>query len=212
LKNFILLLVLLLLPSAAPAADLFLEQPRWSLEATGGTFTPSLENWSRFYGKRYMPEYAASLAYKVFPLVELGAGAGIVKGQGQAYAALHGTLVGNVTYELRPVNVFILARGMVSEGQWMAPYVGGGWTRMYYRKEVRDQESVRGSVDGYHCRGGLQFSLDSLDQRASNRMYLDYGVHHTWLIIEAEYTKAVLRSTSTDLGGTSYRCGLLFEF
>ncbi len=212
MKKTILLLILLLLPSAAAAADPLLDQPRWSLEVTGGTFTPSLGNWSRYYGRRDMPEYATSLAYKFSPRVELGVGAGSVRGQGQAYAALHGTLVGNVTYELYPVHVFALVRGVVSEGQWLVPYVGGGWTRMFYQKKVQDQETVRGAADGYHVRGGLQFALDHLDQSASNRMYLDYGVHHTWFLIEAEYTRAVARSTSTDLGGTSYRGGLLFEF
>ena len=62
MKKTILLLVLLLLPSAVFAAEPVLDQPHWSVEVKGGRFAPALENWAHFYGTRSMPEYAASLA------------------------------------------------------------------------------------------------------------------------------------------------------
>ncbi|MCK9417790.1 MAG: MXAN_2562 family outer membrane beta-barrel protein [Nitrospirae bacterium] len=214
MKNIIafLILMFMILPSAAMAEDPILRQPHWSLEVKGGRFTPVLENWSQFYGKRSMPEYAATLAYKLVRQVEVGVGAGTLRGKGQSYAVRHGISVGNVTYELYPVNVFVLARGILNEDQWLVPYLGGGWTRMYYRQNIQDQGTVRGHADGYHIRGGLQFSLDYVDQSSSNRMFLDYGVYHTYFFIEAEYTRAIVRSVSTNLGGTAYLGGLLFEF
>ena len=71
---------------------------------------------------------------------------------------------------------------------------------------------MSGHADGYHIRGGLQLSLDIFDPRAANLMFLSYGVHHTFVFVEAEYTRAVVSSVSTDLGGTAYLGGLLFEF
>jgi hypothetical protein len=204
--------MLALFPSAVMAEDTILGQPHWSLEIKGGRFTPALENWSQFYGKRSMPEFAATLAYKIVRQVDVGVGAGSIRGKGQSFAVQHGMAVGNVAYELYPVNVFVLMRGIVTEDQWLVPYVGGGWTRMYYREKVEDQNDVRGHVDGYHARGGLQLSLDSIDQGTSNRMFLDYGVYHTYLFVEAEYSRAIVRSVSTNLGGTAYLGGLLFEF
>jgi hypothetical protein len=81
---------------------------------------------------------------------------------------------------------------------------------MYYREKVEGQDTVSGSANGYHARGGLQLLLDGLDQSAANGMYMDYGIFHTYLFIEAKYTHAVI--SGIDLGGTSYLAGLLFEF
>jgi hypothetical protein len=214
LKNIIafFIFMLMLLPSAAMAEDPLQEQPHWSLEVKGGRFAPKIQGWSDFFGKRSMPEYAATLAYKVLRQVEVGVGAGTVRGQGHSYAPLHGIYVGNVTYELFPVNAFILARGMLSEDQLVVPYIGGGFTRIYYREKVEDQPTARGHADGYLVRGGLQLSLDFIDRNSQNRMYLDYGIYHTYLFVETEYNRAVLKSVTTNLGGTSYLVGLLFEF
>jgi hypothetical protein len=212
LSRTLLLLLLLALPPAAPAAEPVLFQPRWSLDVKGGVFAPKLAEFEQYYGKGTMPHFAASLAYKLWPQVELGAGAGMGSAEGGAYAAYHGTLAGRVTYELYPVDVFILGRLVLMEEQRLIPYAGAGWTRVYYRQTVRDQGEVGGSADGYHVRGGLQISLNEFDQIAASRMYSSYGVMRTSFILEAEYTSAVERSASINLGGAAYRGGLLFEF
>lgn len=218
MKKIILLLLVLVLPSAASAEDPGLGRPHWSLEVKGGTFAPTIERWGEYYGKKNMPEYAVTLAYKILRQVEIGVGAGMARDKGLAHAPLHSEasgaafLSGSVAHELYPFNVFVLARGIIYEDQWLVPYIGGGWTRMYYRQKIEDQGRVRGSADGYHMRGGLQLCLDILDQSAANNMLRDYGVYHTYLFVEAERTKAKLKSLSVDLGGTAYMLGLLFEF
>jgi hypothetical protein len=212
LKITIALLVLMLLPSAAMAEDTILEQPHWSLEVKGGTFTPALDKWSQYYDQKSMPQYAASLAYMYVRQFEAGVELGWLRGKGHLYAPQHGIFTGNVVYDLYPVNVFVLARYVVSDEQWLIPYIGGGLTRMYYRERVEDQNTASGHADGYHVRGGLQFSLDILDPGAANMMYIGYGVHHTFVFFEAEYTRAVVNSVSIDLGGTAYLGGLLLEF
>ena len=212
MRKFILLLVLLSLPSAASAVETILDQPHWSLELKEGSFAPALDDWAHSYGKRSMPEYAASLAYKFLQQLELGVGVGSIRAKGQAFAGLHDISAGSVTYELHPVSVFAVFRGVVGEDQLLIPYVGGGWTRMNYIETIQDQGTVRGHANGYHIRGGLQLSLNILDQRAGNRIYQDYGIFRTSVFIEAERCSAVVRSVSIDLGGTAYAGGLLFEF
>jgi len=211
-KKIILLVFAILVPAAASAADTGIDRPYWSLELKGGTFAPALDNWEQYYGKKDMPAYGGALAYKLLRQVEVGVGAGSARDKGQGLAPGHGALSGQITYELYPVHLFVLLRGIVTEGQWVVPYIGGGWTRMYYREKIQEQETVRGSADGYHVRGGLQFALDGVDQSAANSMYLDYGVYHTYFFVEAEQTKADLQPASVDLGGVSYLMGLLFEF
>lgn len=212
MKKTIVLLALIVLCRAAHAEDALPDRPHWSLEVKGGSFTPSLADWSFYYGKKDMTEFAASLAYKLLPQLDFGAGAGWIEGKGRAYQTFHQTLTGDVNYDLYPVEVFVVVRGAVTEDQWVIPYIGGGWTRMYYRQQAPGQETVHGSADGYHVRGGLQFSLDILDQSASRSMYRDYGVYNTYFFIETEYTHAVVPSVSTDLGGKAWLAGLLFEF
>jgi hypothetical protein len=207
-----MLILALIIPAFAHAADQQPGRPHWSLELKGGTFAPVLENWSQYYGRKDMPQYEGTLAYKVLRQVEVGVSAGTARDKGQGYAPVHGTVSGEVTYDLYPLNVFVLVRGVISEKQWLVPYVGGGWTRMYYRVKIQDQDTVRGSADGYHARGGLQLLLDGIDRSASNNLYMEFGIYHTYLFVEAEKTKAKYKPTSVELGGTAYLIGLLFEF
>lgn len=199
-------MIVFFVPAIVNASDL-LEPPHWSLEVKGGTFAPALADWATYYGSRSMPKIEGSLAYKLIRQVDVGISVGYAKDKGHAIAS-----TGNVTYEIVPVNLFILLRGVMDEDQWLVPYAGGGFSRLYYKEQIEGQDSVNGSVDGYHVRGGLQFLLNSLDERAANRMFQDYGIYHTYLFGEAEYTHAVVKSVSVNLGGTAYMFGFLFEF
>ena len=207
-----MLLIVFFVPAIVHAADRLLEPPHWSLEIKGGTFAPALADWARYYDKRSMPEIEGSLAYKLIRQVDIGISVGYAKDKGHALAPGHSSAAGDVTYSIVPVNLFILLRGVVNEEQWVVPYAGGGFTRLFYQEKIESQDTVNGSVDGYHVRGGLQFLLNSLDERAANRMFQDYGIHHTYLFGEVEYTHAVVRSVSVNLGGTAYMFGFLFEF
>ncbi len=214
MKKLILLLLLVVMPALAHAEDSDSDQaqarPYWSFEMKGGVFTPALPNFSQYYSKRDIDEYSMSLAYKIIRQVEIGVEGGYLSSHGQALAPIHNIASGSVTYDLYPANVFVLFRGVVNEQQWIVPYVGGGYTKMFYRESVEDQASVKGSANGYHARGGLQFLMDALDPQSANDLYMDSGIFHTYLFVEAEYIHAV--AASTNLGGTSYLAGLLFEF
>ena len=208
-------------PAAALQAETLTERPHWSLEVKGGLFVPDIDNWSTYYGRRDTSDYGGSLAYKIFRQLEVGIEGGFIRDKGKGFAPAHSAMAGSpvyagsVTYELYPLNVFVLARGIFSDQQWLIPYVGGGWTRMFYKEEVQYQSTARGSVDGFHARAGIQLLLDGLDPSAANSFYLDYGVHHTYLFLEAEHIRAsidTVSSGSVNLGGTSWLAGLLFEF
>jgi hypothetical protein len=203
------IIILLVMPTVVPAAEPI---PHWSVEIKGGYFYPDIENWKTYYGDDKTWHYAGSFAYKVLRQVEVGIEAGYIKDRGQAYAPLNGIITGSVVYELFPVNVFVLFRGVFSEKQWLVPYVGGGWTRMNYQVKVEDQGTVRGSVNGYHGRAGFQILLDDIDARSANNMFLDYGIKHTYLFGEVQITHATVGTPSINLGGTSYLAGFLFEF
>jgi len=215
LKNIILILLFMMLPAAAYAEAPVADRPHWSLEVKGGTFAPDIVDWATYYGERSTGQFEGNLAYKILRQLEAGVAIGRIRDGGQGLAPVHGTFGGHINYQLFPVNVFVVLRGVFAENQWIVPYVGGGWTRMYYKEEFSAQPTVRGYTDGAHARAGLQLLLDALDERAATNMYKYYGVHHTYFFVEAQRTRAMINAVtgeSINLGGTSWLGGLLFEF
>lgn len=216
MKRLILIsYIVFLLPLAAYGANGTDERPNWSFEVKAGLFYPTIEHWQEYYGDRSTGHYAAGLAYKITRQIEAGIEGGFIRDKGKGYAPGHGMLTGQVTYELFPVNAYILLKGAFTKDQWIVPYIGGGWTRIYYREESEFQETHRGHADGVHARGGLQFLLDGLDQSAANSLYLDYGVHHTYFFIEVQRLRVLIDAAAgaeINIGGTSLLAGLLFEF
>ncbi len=218
-KNLVLILILML-PAAAMAADTEQERPHWSVEAKYGLFYPDISNWSTYYGSDRTWDIAGAVGYKLLRQVEVGVEAGMMRDTGRASAPTMGVISGNVEYSLWPLNVYVLVRAVFSERQWIVPYAGGGWTRMYYQEKITGQSTIRGSADGYHGRAGIQVRLDGLDPSASNNLFTDFGIRHTYLIVEAERTHVMANvvpttanpGTQTDIGGTTYFSGFLFEF
>ena len=138
MKKFLLTAILLLMPAALFAAD-EIGVPKWSFEAKGGLFTPDLPEWNTYYGDRNMSEYGISWAYKVFRQLEVGVEGIFCRDKGFGYAPLHQELNATVNYQTFPLNVFVLVRGVFAEGQVLVPYVGGGWSRIFYRQEISDR-------------------------------------------------------------------------
>lgn len=215
MKKIYLALLFILIPTFALAADTRPDRPHWSLELKGGAFFPSAPNWSNSYGSSRMGEYGGALSYKVLRQVEVGIEGSYATATGQGQQLSHGQPAGEVTFERAPLNVFVLARGIFNENQWLVPYAGGGYTRMFYRVEVKDQGTTKGSVNGYHGRVGVQLLLDGLEATAAKSLYEDVGIYHTYLFVEGRYTRALADTVPTgsvDLGGTSCLGGFLFEF
>ena len=209
------MLLFIILPAAAFAESAAIERPHWSLEIKDGKFAPDIAGWTKSFGERSTGQFEGSLAYKILRQVDAGVAVGRIRDGGRGFAPLHQSYAGQIDYQLLPVQAFVVLRGIFTENQWVVPYVGGGWTRMYYKEELSKQAPARGYADGSHVRGGLQFLLDALDQRASTNMLKDFGVYRTYFFVETERTKAMINDASgvsTNLGGTSMLGGLLFEF
>lgn len=226
LKKFLLALFLVILPSLAQGVETPRgeeprpDRPHWSLELKGGGFFPGAANWSRYYGSSYQGEYGGALAYKIWRQVEVGVGGSYLTASGKGQLPLHAAagsqlLAGDVTLQRAPLDAFILARGVFSENQLLVPYAAAGYTRLLYREQLKGQGTTQGSVNGYHARGGVQLLLDGLEPDASRSLYHDWGVHHSYLFLEAKYLHALADTVpagSVNLGGTSCLGGLLFEF
>lgn len=217
MKRAILAALLILIPGALWAAEPAAPRPHWSLELKGGAFFPDAADWSRFYGTGYLGEYGAALSYKVLRQVEIGIEGSYARGTGKGQQPAHPDqgLSGEVSYEQLPLSLFLLGRAVLDEEQWLVPYAGGGYTRLFYRQRVKGQEKNEGSVQGYHARAGLQLLLDRLEPATARNAYLDFGVHNSYFFLEGKYTRAeadTIPSGSVNLGGTSVSGGFLVEF
>lgn len=203
----IFLVSMLLLPAGAGMAD---ERPKWSFEIKGGTFHSDIDEWSTYYEDNRFPHYALALGYKPLRPFEVGIEAGYRRDRGQGFAPVHGIVTGNVRYELLPVHLTATLRGIFYEDQWLVPYVGAAVGRYYYRITIDDGERTSGNTNGVMYRAGVQLLLDRLDRSAALDIRRYFGIDNTYLFIEARESEAEI--DDTDLGGTSYLGGLLFEF
>ncbi len=188
--NNIMASVSLLVASCFLMSGSFAAEPKWSFEFSAGVFEPVDENWSTYYGSQKMPEISVAFARRFFSVIDLGVAMnyGVDKGTGRLpISELKG---GSVRYHIVPVDIFLLYRARFSEEQWLVPYFGGGYTRFNYRQEISGQGKVQGGTNGHHLRAGLQILLDPLERKSAQAIYQDYG----------------------ELGGLSYKVGLLLEF
>ena len=216
MRRFVLAAMLtIVVPAFSLAAESRTGRPHWSLELKGGAFFPRAGEWSKFYGRSYMGEFGGALSYKIHRQIEVGLEGSYARATGNGQQPMNGLVAGKVTHELVPLNLFVLARGVFNENQWLVPYAGGGWTRMFYREKVEGRKKTQGSVNGYHARAGVQFLLDRLEPDAANNLYRDFGVHHTYFLLEGKYTRALADTVpagSVNIGGASCLAGFLLEF
>lgn len=186
------------------------EEPKWSFEFKGGRFESAETQWSDYYGNDHFPEYALALGYKLNRQIEVGIEAGYLADEGHGLAPAHGIPAGDLKYRLYPAHLHLTARGIFRPDQWLVPYLGAAWSRYSYRVETERQPDITGATDGYQYRAGVQLLLDNLDKSAASDIESNFGIVNTYLVLEAQRTEVSI--DGTDLGGTAYLGGLLFEF
>ncbi len=211
LPRLLLCLTMLMSGSCLAAGHLQQLPPRWSLELKGGSFFPAEDGWKAYYGDDKTGQFSASIAWKLARQFEVGVGGSYIRDKGKGLAPQQDVVSGDVTLQLYPLQLFAVARGVFSEDQWLVPYVGAGWTRVYYEQNIHDQEKRRGAAEGGEVRGGVQLLLDRIDRSTAWGFYKSFGVNNSYFFLEVERSSVSVGS-NIELGGTSYQAGLLFEF
>jgi hypothetical protein len=188
------------------------ERPRWSIEVKGGLFYPDEDDWSEFYGDDYTGYVGGAVAYKLLRQLELGVEGGYSWDSGEGALPQNQQTGGDVDIRLVPLNVFVLGRFVFKEDQLLVPYLGGGWTRMFYKQEVSGQDDIDGHEDGWHARGGLQLLLNRFEPGYARRSGDQYGLNNTYLFLEYMKLKVEDGGTDAELGGDVFTLGVLLEF
>jgi len=185
--------------------------PHWSLEVKLGTFEPALDEWENFYGDKRRIVGGAALAYKVFRRLEIGLEGQYLWDRGTGQLIQNQQQGGTVTYQAYPLGLYATFRMIFNEQQWLVPYVGGGASRVYYKQSIKGQDSVKGSVDGYYLKGGLQLLLDRFEIPQASKVAREFGLDNTYFFLEVQSISAE-ENSAIDLGGQLILSGFLFEF
>ena len=203
-----LVFICLLLPMTSLAKDESLP-PHWSLEFKVGRFESALEEWDTYYDEN-PSQFDVGWSYKVFRPLEIGLSLGRMTTGGAGNFPLSQSIGGEVDFTLVPLHVSLLYRFVLYENQLFVPYIGGGWTRVYYRQKTEDGKKFEGSHDGGHLKVGIQFLLNSLDKSRARTLQRKWGIENTYLFLEA--LSFVAKEDQIDLGGDSISLGLLMEY
>ncbi|MBI5014519.1 MAG: right-handed parallel beta-helix repeat-containing protein [Deltaproteobacteria bacterium] len=203
-------LALLLGPFATPA------RAGWVAGIGGGLFYPADRDWADHYGDRSMPEGRLSVGY--LPVLPLEAGVDVAfrRDKGEVTTSSSGEALAapvKQTLSALPLQAYLLLNLRWREGQWLVPFVAGGYTRVYYWSAVDNGAKVRGHVAGYHGRVGLKLLLNGLDPTSARHARDRLGLQRTFLVVEAQ--RAQLKNgdhVEDALGGTSYFGSLSLEF
>ena len=187
-------------------------KPVWSMELKGGRFKPAIDNWDQFYGNDKAKIFSAAFGYRPVSYLETGLEIGWMKDKGEGFLPANNTQGGQIKYQFLPLSIYLLFRGKFTRNQWLVPYIGGGFTRGYYRANIVNQSSIDGAENGSHVRAGLQLLLNNLDRKYAAYLKNHYDIINSYFIIEAQESEIEIDATNTDLGGRSYQAGILFEF
>ena len=190
----------------------WLERPHLSLAIKGGYFYPEEDDWDRFYDDSYTPAFAAEAAWMLTRYFEIGAGAGYIHDSGEGFLPENNTTGGDVDIYLYPVNAYVKLRGVFREDQLLVPYIGGGWTQVFYKQEIENQGNKSGNSSGYHVKAGVELLLNGIDRNSAATARNEFGLKYTYLFVEGEYTSVEDDKTNSDLGGKAWYLGLRLDF
>ncbi|MDW7711882.1 MAG: NosD domain-containing protein [Deferrisomatales bacterium] len=206
-----LLAALLLSPAAAHAGP-----ARWSAGVKGGILFPGESGWGSHYDSDVVADWRLSLGYRLSSRLEVGLEGGYRKAEGKVSESRSGQPLGrslDQTLTVVPAQAYVLYDLRWSDHQWVVPYLGGGYSRYYYRHEVDEGEDTRGRQHGYHLRGGLNILLNPLDPQAAQRARSGFGVARTYACLEGQYARVDdFGSADADLGGWSVLAGVAVHF
>lgn len=215
LVTLILISALLINSAHAKSANkenVGVEKPNWTFEFKVGRFEPDIDNWETFYGNDYTHDLAGAFSYKLLQQIEFGLQGGWIRDRGQGFLPSNNIAGGRVKYQLFPLNAFVLFRGIYAPNQWFVPYIGGGFSRTYYKINIENQSNIDGAENGTHYRAGIQFLLNNINKKGTRNLRKSYGIINTYFFIEVQKLKAEVDSLNLDIGGKSTMMGVLLEY
>lgn len=207
LLTLLTITLILIIPMAANA-----ESIESSFSLNGGYFMPDVDGWESHYDAKGAWTGGAEFGNALTEGLELNINLSYLKKEGSATTPTGRVSTDTATYEQVPIHVSLSYRLLFQEDQAIVPYIGGGYTHVFYREKING-DKISGDRMGYHLRGGLQLLLDHFDPETAKDFSSDWNVLNTYLTFEAIYSKVNdFGNEDIDLGGLGYMAGLRFEY
>ena len=188
------------------------EQPKWSVALKGGYAFPETDGWEDNYGDDGFWTLGAEIGWKINRRLELNASISYGDDSGKALTPSGKESVDDLDFEHLPIHISVLYRFISDEDQFIVPFLGGGYTHLFYKLEFVDDDRS-GDQFGYHVRGGFQILLDRLEPEKADDISDKVGIHNSYLFFEGIYSNVDdFGSEDIDLGGWTVFIGLLLEF
>jgi len=210
MRYLIFIYVVLLLLTHAPSIRA--EQPKWSVALKGGYTFPETDGWEDNYGDDGFWTLGVEIGWKINRRLELNASISYGDDSGKALTPSGKESVDDLDFEHLPIHISVLYRFISDEDQFIVPFLGGGYTHLFYKLEFVDDDRS-GDQFGYHVRGGFQILLDRLEPEKADDISDKVGIHNSYLFFEGIYSNVDdFGSEDIDLGGWAVFIGLLLEF
>ena len=207
----VLALLLAVLPHTAGA-----QEPRLAFGVAGGAVLPQQSGWGDHYEHDARPVGRVWVGFRFARVLEVGLGGGYWQATGRITADGSGAplaVPADQTLEVVPTQAYLLLNLCLHPDQLVVPYLAGGYSRYFYRREIEDGDTVRGHLSGYHGRAGLKLLLNRVDPGNARRAKNLWGLQRTYWLVEGEYAKVDdFGDASTDLGGWTFLTGVGLEF
>jgi hypothetical protein len=204
----IAVLVLLIFVTSTQGAEL----PAWSVSVKAGEYQPSAAGYDNQYGPRGF-RGDVELGYKITRKIEMGLSVGYFSDNAFVYSTSGRASALTQQLTLIPAQLYMIYQLEFEDNQLLVPYIGGGYTHITYRHAVEGQDTAFGGKGGYHARAGMKLLLNRLEPNSANKLYENWGVAHTYFLLEGQYAHVSdFEDSSINLGGWSYFGGIQLDF
>lgn len=178
--------------------------------------------------------FMADIGVSAFRLFDIGMGVG--HGRSQGYLISTDGYLSNINDELRilPLSGHIKIRGHLWQEQLVIPFGGAGldywlWKETWGREQYVDlssdtdttsdtesemnmieQETIGGGKRGFHYKYGVEILLDKFDRVGESKLYNNFRIEDTYLIVEQRIF--IIGQRGLFLDGTSTTFGFRFHY
>jgi hypothetical protein len=187
--------------------------PQWfSLEFKGGAWMPIDATTKTFLGSCCEPTGSVEFGFLYKSKLGVEVGVGYIGAGGASVGSSSGTVSQErFNFTMIPIQNSVTFRIDFEEDQFLVPYVKFGPDYVIFRENLQGKVT-KGVKLGLHTAGGLQISLDRIDE-LSSFMERDLGVNDVYFTMEGRYAWVDgFGGTGVDLSSLTFSGGILFEF
>lgn len=196
--------------AATVNADADVQASGWSVAVRGGAFFPDFPEWKTFYGRDQVPQFGATVGRRFARIFALELDADYMGERGEGYLPLNDRKGGKVLHEQATLSLGAAIYGQFSPRQVLVPYVGAGYSHLFYQQSVQGGQQSRGGADGAYARAGIAWLVDRLDPSGASSLRRRWGIQHTYLYLDYRYLE--IEKNDIDLGGATVSLGVRLDY